>query len=900
MSGCRYILTRGKNKGKMHGAKLKKGCLDRCAAHFEVVERSQCLYIGPRSGKQCQKYSLENDKYCAPCKRKIINAQDKANDVYENKKSKQNLEDRRLHALALYKVYATKKLMEYSCVNAPDDTEYYSTEKYIRPDKTLKNGKVIKGRCMKIDPQVSKVNYYASDMGSGKTKQMVKFVNKNLNFPVLIISCKISLANDLKSNFSDFEMYNLETTDMKTSKHLIIQAESLHRLKLDYDIVIIDEAFSLRTQMFSMKTHKEHITVNQWTLLKQIRTCSKVILMDADVNIPTLEFYSELSNEKITLYRNCFNNPNKPQINIICGKFELFAEQMYNELEQGNRVVFCTNSKIKGAKIIDYLEKLHIDDGEILEKNVYYHSGNPFPSHVQNNGKDYTVRDDFIKYELVLYSPTISQGVDFNVEHFNVMYGYYTNGSNNCFQFKQQTGRIRNLKNNVINIFTSSIIKTEEYWDDVELEPLKEYKHIKSSYLKSFYKDRQDITEEYLKSELNDNDETKNNIKKGVDDFIQSTYNLDTDVFKKHFIKIKKENKLSSVGSEICLEKLFKSNGYKINNFFNALKIDPLESEKLITGLNNYSVLKQDKKIKKYCKSTPPINDETYREINALTGSGLLNLRLAQIYKTDDVEKQEYLMNKELYKKRRYQLEKINGYMKVDKLKNTIIYKIPNKWFVSIMSNEFLNFKYIKNCIFDKAITRMIKEFGLKTGDIYKSMIFNQINFKKHNPDEYLLCVMWQRQFCLIKLLNRFNLDIFKDGYNSLSITDKVMKSVFSVYNQFGKILNTPKIEEYTLKNFNLVIKKSITSWNGIRFKKIKQEKINDEYVNFYKNFIPFKGFDEYIENCNNEIIYNNLCQYYNDNKGQCIIPVGDEDVDLDFNMHGSCEESLKDLCSVY
>lgn len=65
------------------------------------------------------------------------------------------------------------------------------------------------------------------------------------------------------------------------------------------------------------------------------------------------------------------------------------------------------------------------------------------------------VNNFWIKYQVVLYSPTIESGVDFNKEHFDKIYCIIKNGQMTCSQraFLQMVGRIRHVGDPIINCY---------------------------------------------------------------------------------------------------------------------------------------------------------------------------------------------------------------------------------------------------------------------------------------------------------------------------------------------------------------------------------------------------------------------------------------------------------------
>lgn len=55
------------------------------------------------------------------------------------------------------------------------------------------------------------------------------------------------------------------------------------------------------------------------------------------------------------------------------------------------------------------------------------------------------VNKTLIEYDCVIYTPTLTAGVSFEMEHFDKFYGYFTDGSCDGYTCDQMLGRIRNL-----------------------------------------------------------------------------------------------------------------------------------------------------------------------------------------------------------------------------------------------------------------------------------------------------------------------------------------------------------------------------------------------------------------------------------------------------------------------
>jgi hypothetical protein len=97
------------------------------------------------------------------------------------------------------------------------------------------------------------------------------------------------------------------------------------------------------------------------------------------------------------------------------------------------------------ATMIEHLESL------IKDKKIKYvlHSSKT-DDKLKNELED--VNSFWVQFQVVLYSPTIESGVDFNVPHFDKIYGIIRNGFLTCSQraFLQMVGRIRTIKDHDI------------------------------------------------------------------------------------------------------------------------------------------------------------------------------------------------------------------------------------------------------------------------------------------------------------------------------------------------------------------------------------------------------------------------------------------------------------------
>lgn len=902
---CMWKLTRGKRKDQFCNKPLKKGNPNRCVDHFNTTDKKRCEHVGPKTGRQCVRYCEASELHCSTCKRKIINKQDSEADKLEKSLLLPKYEKERQAALIEYKTNSTNIIM--NMLN-PISCSKYTVHDFTRPDKVLQNGKTFVGRCCKITDDMGKVINIRSDLSTGKTKQLVKWLKTKKDKKILIITCKITLANDLFSCIDWVCMYNDSKTDISNADKLIIQAESLHRLKKKYDIIIIDEDTSLRDQMFSLTTHKLNISVNHKMLKMQLKNAEKVILLDADISVPTLEFYHELCDfEHIHVYNNAVTKKNKPKVYFHMYDVYLFAEKLFSELKKGKKIVFVTNGKKQGQNILNYLSALFKGENLLMVDNVYYHSKYPFPSHeIEEDGikRIYTVKDDFVKYDLVMYSPTITQGVNFDIpNYFDALYGYYTNITNNIFQFIQQTARARYLKENEYHLTVNIVINESEYWDKEKREkiPSDEYKYSDISYFKKFYQTRDNIVDEYIKNYLDTNvklDETKK-------DYLEYVYDVETDVFKRHFLMTKYENKHSSISGEIGLMELFRKKGHSCEKVFREQAYGCDKSMKELAELSGKSIglkfemigankshyKKMNSSLAFRCRDV--ITSEEYEKYKNKTDKGLLASILEKrtlveqydkgacenVKVVENIEYMEKIFDNTSFDNKILFLSELDNYKK-RKYQFTTLNNVPNishALFMSFMEDEYTSSTIIKNLLYEKAIINFRKKYNLNLKQLFSFIIYHNIHNDKYNPNKKTKSALFQRYYLTMRIFEVNGIDIYNGGFTTLDVK-KMYKDVILANNKFHKVLDGKEYdsEKISSRTFRDVVEKAIRSWNcyfltsektTIKGEKIKIYKFNAPYSHsgtsqVMKDFMgnvfvdyteKIETFEEYREKCHSD-----------------------------------------------
>ena len=155
-----------------------------------------------------------------------------------------------------------------------------------------------------------------SPKGTGKTRWLQENV---ANDPALFLTHRVALAKDVANrNKTAYYKDNLSSIQ----RRLTICVNSLMTL-LDSNIhdgayLVIDEATQL-LRHFIGDTCKSNRQAIYWALARKVKQCKQLILLDADMNNETLEFFvglmnyeeSKITEDDITWVKNSWNPKDK-------------------------------------------------------------------------------------------------------------------------------------------------------------------------------------------------------------------------------------------------------------------------------------------------------------------------------------------------------------------------------------------------------------------------------------------------------------------------------------------------------------------------------------------------------------------------------------------------------------
>ena len=313
---------------------------------------------------------------------------------------------------------------------------------------------------MKIQPSIEKKNVEStvfladfvnkkgiaaikSPMGTGKTKTLINLINEHFKDKrIMYISFRQSLSNNIEGTLPGFHNYMNKCSNMYEKDKIIIQLDSLHKLKkndgvhIKYDLIILDEIESL---LFHLSSTVMKCRMDVCELLQNYIKCADwVLALDADFNQRAFDFLTSVKNKPRILI-----NDIKPKVIrhfVLTSNYYLNVSRLIEDLKTNKKIVIICLSIGDANEIYRKLDAF----------NVVLHTSKEDDSK-KTKLKD--VNSFWTQYQAVIFTGVVDAGIDFNVQgYFDNMYCFICKGCNSPRSFLQMTGRIRHLNNNVIKV----------------------------------------------------------------------------------------------------------------------------------------------------------------------------------------------------------------------------------------------------------------------------------------------------------------------------------------------------------------------------------------------------------------------------------------------------------------
>ena len=314
-------------------------------------------------------------------------------------------------------------------------------QEYLLMDKKLGSCNVSKFIDRYLNDENEKVLNVLSPYNTGKTSLLQELCSKFKT--ILFISYRITLTNNLIGNFKKLGFKTYFEHDFETDK-LICQIDSLDRINNIYDLIIIDEVESVLNHFSGATLTYPKKTFDIMTDL--CLNAKKIINLDGDISGRTLTF-SKIFSDNFYFIKNSILKDKKHFV-FHCEE-NIYNDLIKKDLQDGKNICIVSMS----SKNASYYYNLYHEQ----YKTILYTA--------MTADKDKKLLADVQKiwssHQLVIYSPCIEAGVDYNVEHFDKIYIVLSSGSTSQRGLNQMINRIRQVRDNTVHTFLNNIRPNE-------------------------------------------------------------------------------------------------------------------------------------------------------------------------------------------------------------------------------------------------------------------------------------------------------------------------------------------------------------------------------------------------------------------------------------------------------
>ena len=297
-----------------------------------------------------------------------------------------------------------------------------------------------------IDTTKPGIHMVKAPMGSGKTEQVARRVVEQSNGLACVINHRISLSADLANRLGlnyYKEASGSSGNGVATCINSIVNKDIKHTLGLAA-AVVIDE-FSQTVDHLAVGPVEKRSHVYQ-DFLQLLREKKIVALLDADLNNRDIDLVeAAIEGEKPVHVYEMPESWAEYQFRILPTPTALMTS-ICNDIRQGENVMLAVDSKTGVQRIAQQIREEMKGDAEAFGESLRL-----LTIHADNSGGE--AQKAFLdnpdaessKYDLLIYSPSISSGVSLKSGHFTRVYGLY-NGVVPGREFFQMLRRNRTAK----------------------------------------------------------------------------------------------------------------------------------------------------------------------------------------------------------------------------------------------------------------------------------------------------------------------------------------------------------------------------------------------------------------------------------------------------------------------
>lgn len=282
-------------------------------------------------------------------------------------------------------------------------------------------------------------------MKMGKTKKLREMIERyypagGLVAPrIVMLSFRQTFSGNIKQAFPDFTLYSDVHGELR-SQRTIVQVESLHRLSTaePVDLFIMDECESILAQFSSglIKDFSHTWACFAWLM----RYSARVICMDAYLSDRTFNVLKTMRPgfEQTGHFHNCiYKNATADSYSITHNR-ALWFGTLFDALEAGNKVAIPISSLTEARGLEAQLR------ARFPQRSIKLYSSETSRAEARTHFAD--VAKYWSRVDVLIYTPTVSAGVSFELAHFDYVFGYFVHTSCDAATAHQMIGRIRDVK----------------------------------------------------------------------------------------------------------------------------------------------------------------------------------------------------------------------------------------------------------------------------------------------------------------------------------------------------------------------------------------------------------------------------------------------------------------------
>lgn len=298
--------------------------------------------------------------------------------------------------------------------------------------------------------------YIKANMNSGKTYQLVEYLTNYIDSmkdeadhetglcpvaTVCMVSFRRTFTTDNMRRFKGLGItsYREITGEINPLDNpvVIVQVESLGRIRGKYDIVVIDEAESVADQFFSDTMRDGRGASGAFTML--LESANIVVVLDANLSPRVCDYVSAFRVDKpATIIRN--TRTSGDYTDSFTTSKPLIMSKVLDALDRNEKIAIAmTVSTEQSTALTETLKRKYPD------KSIKLYNKQTPQSEKDNDFMNLNAA--WADVDILIYTPTLQAGISYEIgDHFERFFGMFSSNSTNVDSARQMIHRVRNFK----------------------------------------------------------------------------------------------------------------------------------------------------------------------------------------------------------------------------------------------------------------------------------------------------------------------------------------------------------------------------------------------------------------------------------------------------------------------